>query len=187
MVGLCDDHPGPLPPGRRALSDRPPGPIQGSYWVVPGRLLAGEYPGAADEEFARAKLNRLRDAGIDLFLDLTEEGEYGLAPYEPLLAGLAYVRLAVRDLACPTVDEMVHILDAIDAAIAARQTPYVHCYAGVGRTGTVVGCYLVRHGLPAQDALSSIAAWRRGTPNRGRTSPETQAQRDMVLGWASGK
>lgn len=187
MVGLRDDHSAPLRSGRRALSGRPPGPIPGSYWVVPGRLLAGEYPGAAEEESARAKLDRIREAGVDLFLDLTEEGEYGLMPYEPFLAGLAYVRLAVRDLACPTVDEMIHILDTIDAAIDAGQTPYVHCYAGVGRTGTVVGCYLVRHGLPAQDALSSIAAWRRGTPNSDRTSPETQAQRNMILGWAGGK
>jgi hypothetical protein len=169
------------------MSNRPPGPIPDSYWVVPGQLLAGEYPGAGDEDAALVKLDLIREAGVDMFLDLTEEGEYGLAPYTPFLAGLRYVRLAVRDFACPTEDEMIHILDTIDTAIAAGQAPYVHCYGGVGRTGTVVGCYLVRHGLSGQDALRSIAAWRSGTPEAHRMSPETQAQRDMVLGWTSGK
>lgn len=169
------------------MSDRPPGPIPDSYWVVPGRLLAGEYPGAADEESAQAKLELMREAGVDLFLDLTEEGEYGLAPYEPFLAGLEYVRLAVRDLGCPTEAEMVRILDTIDAPMAAGRVPYVHCYGGVGRTGTVVGCYLVRHGSSGRDALESIAAWRRGTPDCDRESPETPAQRDMICKWASGR
>ena len=42
-----------------------------------------------------------------------------------------------------------HILDEIDGAILNGKTVYVHCLGGIGRTGTVVGCYLVRHGIAA--------------------------------------
>ena len=55
------------------------------YWVIPGRLLATEYPGAKDEAKALRKLQVLRDAGITSFVDLTEDGErtWDGAPMDP--------------------------------------------------------------------------------------------------------
>ena len=58
-----------------------PRPIPDSYWVEPGRLLAGEYPRDRDDATSLIKLRRLLEAGITLFLDLTEEGEDGLIVY----------------------------------------------------------------------------------------------------------
>src|SRR3712207_6971239 len=46
--------------------------------------------------------------------------------------------------------------------------PYVHCWGGIGRTGTVVGCYLVEHGMDGEQAIAAIAEWRAGTPDKGR-------------------
>ncbi len=157
-------------------------PIPDSYWVVPGRLLAGEYPGALNPDAAQDRLRRFLDAGIILFLDLTQAGEYGLEPYAPLLRGQAeHRRMPIADLSTPTAAEMARILDAIDDALEAGQVVYVHCYGGIGRTGTVVGCYLVRHGLSGQEALAEIARLRQGTPDGWKDSPETAAQRAMVL------
>ncbi len=162
---------------------RPRGPIPGSYWVVPGKLAAGEYPGHPDPRGAREKLSLLRGAGIEFFVDLTEAGEYGLEPYEPYLDGARHVRYGVRDLGVPPVETMQAILAAIDASIEQGRAVYVHCYAGVGRTGTVVGCHLVRHGSSAGEALAAIAEWRRATPNAHRESPETREQRRFVAEW----
>lgn len=175
-------------------------PTPDSYWVTvesapTGRLLAGEYPGAKDPAAARAKLERFLDAGVTTFIDLTEEDEYGLRPYAPLVGKLAaargmaltHLRWPIHDLTAPTAPQMARILDAIDAALAAGETVYVHCYGGIGRTGTVIGCWLVRHGLSGQAALDRIAAWRAGTPDGARPSPETRAQRAMVLNWAQEK
>ncbi len=53
-----------------------PVPIPYAYWVIPGYLLAGEHPGAADETEARGTLQRLLHAGITVFIDLTEAGEW---------------------------------------------------------------------------------------------------------------
>ena len=57
------------------MTEIPNGPIPDSSWVDPGRLLAGEYPAEPGEAETLAKLGLFRTAGIDFFLDLTEEGE----------------------------------------------------------------------------------------------------------------
>ena len=172
-----------------ASGSRPHG---NSYWVHPGRLLAGEYPGANDPVVARPRLDAHLDCGVTYFLDLTEEGE--LAPYESDLRALAatrgvaveYRRMPVVDLSVPQQrQEMVAILDAIDAALAAGHCVYVHCWGGVGRTGTVIGCHLVRHGQTGEEALKTLANhWSGVERSRRKTrSPDTDQQCDYVRCW----
>jgi protein-tyrosine phosphatase len=171
----------------------PPVPIPDSYWVTPGQLLAGEYPGSLDERDGRRKLQAMLKAGIRSFIDLTEDGE--LEPYADWLADeadgygltVAHRRFAIRDYSVPTRAEMAVILDAIDAALAAGQPAYVHCWGGIGRTGTVVGCYLVRHGLAPDRALEEIARLRAEVPDHWRRSPESDEQVEMIMGWRAGE
>ena len=95
-------------------------------------------------------------------------------------------RLSIRDLDVPrSRDEMSRILDEIDAALALGHTVYVHCWGGIGRTGTVVGCHLVRHGLTGDEALAAIARlWPTMQKSHRRDrSPETAAQHAWVRGW----
>ncbi|MBI4172846.1 MAG: dual specificity protein phosphatase family protein [Actinobacteria bacterium] len=141
-------------------------------YSVSERLLAGPYPAPGDVE-------RLRAAGIELFVDLTEAGEYGIAPYDS--AGARHVRFPIPDHGVPSEEQMAALLDALDAALGETRGVYVHCLAGAGRTGTVIGCWLVRHGLTGDEALVAIAE-RRGAGCR--PSPETREQRALVLGWA---
>jgi hypothetical protein len=171
----------------------PAGPIADSYWVKPGHLAAGEYPGDRDPDRARDKLRSFVRAGVTLFLDLTEEGE--LDPYEPLLHAEAarlgrsakHQRMPIRDLGVADEAGMVAILDLLDRALASGEVVYVHCFGGIGRTGTVVGCYLARHGTPGKVALEQISSWRSGTPDGRRQSPETADQWSMVCDWAAGR
>jgi hypothetical protein len=60
---------------RGAVSAAPGRPIPNSYWVQPGRWLAGEYPGAEDEAESARRIALLCAAGLDTFIDLTEAGE----------------------------------------------------------------------------------------------------------------
>ena len=169
-----------------AQQDRP---IPDSYWVKPGRLLAGEYAGALINQSTAQKVRHLLQAGVTFFLNLTEQEE--LASYEPTLRAEALAlggsvehhRMAIKDMHTPTPEQMVQILDTIDAALARDETVYVHCWGGIGRTGTVVGCYLVRHGMSGEEALKKIAQMRHGMAKSKYPSPETEAQRQMILNW----
>jgi protein-tyrosine phosphatase len=161
-------------------------PILDCY-VVSGRLLAGEYPGAPDPESAERRLRAFAEHGVTTFVDLTHPAD-ALAPYEHLLPGGGR-RLAhpIVDLGTTTVPHMTRILDDVDASLADGGSVYVHCWGGVGRTGTVVGCWLVRHGLDEGDPVRTIARLRRGVPDAWAASPQTAAQRSMVTGWKPGR
>ena len=119
------------------------------------------------------------DAGVTLFLDLTHPGE--LEPYASLVVPPSrYLNLPIRDFSVPTRDGLVATLDEIDAELDAGGLVYVHCWAGCGRTGVVVGSWLVRHGADPNDALQRIA------DARGLGCPQTLEQRLVVLDWRRG-
>jgi hypothetical protein len=169
-----------------------PIPHPNCYWILPARILAGEYPGARDEAEAVAKLERLLGAGVTSFIDLTESDE--LIPYDPLLRkhfGLSseavhYRRMPIRDLDIPDDTRMREILDCIESEHATGRTVYVHCWGGVGRTGTVVGCYLVRRGRTGDEALEDLENLWAAVAKRNYhpRSPETERQRHMVRRWS---
>ena len=93
-------------------------------------------------------------AGVTLFLDLTQDGE--LDPYASLVEPPArYLNMPIRDFSVPTRDGLVAILDEIDAELDAGGLVFVHCWAGCGRTGVVVGSWLVRHGADPGDVAPS--------------------------------
>jgi protein-tyrosine phosphatase len=95
--------------------------------------------------------------------------------------------MPIPDFGVPTPEQMVQTLDVIDVAVGTRHAVYVHCLAGLGRTGTVVGCFIVRHGMQGVEALRTIQLLRHDTPNGDSPSPETDAQRRMVLAWKNGQ
>ena len=163
----------------------PPRPIDMCYWVVPGKLLAGEYPRNLDEPSSIEKLARLTEAGVSAFIDLTEEGE-PLKPYAYLLNGPSHERFGIKDQSVPVTDELTkQALDAIDRHLEAGETVYVHCWGGVGRTGTIIGCWLSRHHEPGQAALDKLKELWKKNPKRHRRprSPENDLQDDYILTW----
>ena len=175
-----------------SAADGPSPPISNSYWVVPDRFAAGEYPGAKDPVEAAARLGTLLGAGIDYFIDLTESGELvaysGIVEREARRRGLSveWERHPIRDRSVPrSPEEMTAILDAVDVALDDGKTVYVHCYGGIGRTGTVVGCWLVRHGISGNEALDRVGELFEGiakAPYRSG-SPETHEQEAYVRNW----
>ena len=169
-----------------------PRPIRSSYWLLDGQLLAGEYPGSFKPAETRRRLEAILDAGIRSFVDLTFASE-GLQPYEPVLKQLAeekqidvvYHRFSIRDADVPTATLMQEVLSTIRDELGAGRPVYFHCWGGIGRTGTVAGCWLVEDGYTCDDALSRIAELRTGTPDSYTRSPETDAQGTFVRNWQS--
>jgi protein-tyrosine phosphatase len=170
-------------------------PFERSYWVVPGKLLAGEIPASAVDAQTQAKLEGLLKVNTNVVVNLMEEGESNhhnvpFADYAPYLQerGVEVIRFPIRDVSIPTVDTMTQILDTIDDRISQGKTVYVHCWGGIGRTGTTVGCYLIRHGLATEDTVfDEINELKRNTSIAGKSSPETYQQREFVQNWVAGQ
>ena len=173
--------------------DVQPRPHDNCYWLLPGRVMAGEYPGLADPQQQSRRLEAMVGAGVCVVVDLTDPSE-GLPPYVDALrataqgAAIQCQRFPIKDFSVPEAKTMRRILDAVDAALAAGDTVYLHCHGGIGRTGTVVGCWLVERGFTSAQALALIAAkWRvMAKRHRSPESPETAEQREFIAGWASG-
>jgi len=172
-------------------------PFARSYWAASGRLLAGCYPGDLDPEEARCKLQGLIDCGVGRIISLMEANEVGIGgkpfvDYRPSLEALAreagrviqFERLPIRDMGVPAVAQMQRILDTIDGANAAGQVAYVHCWGGKGRTGTVVGCYLARHGLAVGEAaLKRLNELTKAARYNFGPVPQTPRQCAFVRNW----
>ena len=161
-------------------------PIRDSYRVAEG-LLAGEYPGSSDPEEAARRIARFRGHGVTCYVDLTHPADC-LEPYDRLLGeGVRRVAHPIVDFGTTTVPHMARILDDVDIALDAGGSVYVHCWGGIGRTGTVVGCWLMRHGLDRGDPIARIAVLRRDVSDAFAASPQTAAQHAMVTAWKRGR
>jgi hypothetical protein len=124
-------------------TETPPRPDKNTYWVVPPKFLAGEYPGNEDPVKARKKIKQFLAAGIRHFVDLTKLGESGLLPYESILfeearnssIEVTYQRFPIRDNSVPrNAEHLAEILSAVDRRIKEEGAVYLHCWGGVGRT-----------------------------------------------------
>jgi ADP-ribosylglycohydrolase len=176
----------PAMPSKSLNLDRP---FPNSYWVEPGRLLAGEHPAGIDPLDTRARLRQLLACGVTTFIDLTRESE--MEPYAPLLTELAtepiqHHRFAIPDHSIPERPQViVDALNAIDAAHRRAECVYVHCRAGIGRTGMLVATWLMRQGLDNTQAFDRLQLlWQACARSvRWPVVPETDEQIEYVRSW----
>lgn len=161
-------------------------PLGNYYWVLPGQLLAGEHPTGGNPELAGARLQGLLAAGVRCFIDLTTEEEF--APYGAQLPPeAAYFRKSIPDHSTPaTPADMGEVLDRVRTALRDGQLVYLHCRAGIGRTGMAAGCLLAELGRTGEEALEELnRLWQQSTRSRQWPSvPETDAQSAYVRDWS---
>jgi protein-tyrosine phosphatase len=158
-----------------------------AWWVEPGRLLAGEYPGARTASKAAEKVRLLIDAGVDSIVDLTTPDDH-LASYEEALRDAAEkAGREVHHFAYPIPDMGVIDREGYDEIVArvrgemdAGRVVYVHCWGGKGRTSTIVGCLLIDNGLDYQSAIDRIADLRAGTKKAVDACPESSDQHRVL-------
>lgn len=162
-----------------------PPPLRHSYWVIPGLLLAGEHPGGDTREKTRERLKKLVGAGIASFVDLTKPTE--LDRYDlHLPSQVQYARKSIKDHGVPSSrEQMIEILEHVSESIRAGRPVYVHCRAGIGRTGTVVGCLLVEQGFSGDSALDELnRLWQQSRRSKSWPYiPETESQARYVREW----
>jgi len=162
-----------------------------AWWVEPGQILAGEYPGHPENRRAAEKVNLLLDVGIRSFIDLTTPAD-GLIPYADLVeSASAARRLDVRRHPFPIPDLGVTSDDTCDELVRVireeqqRGGVSGHCWGGVGRSCTVVGSLPADTGLRFGEIVSRLRDMRHGTRKAGRACPATDAQREFLQHRAS--
>ena len=160
-------------------------PLHQSYEVsvAGGVVYAGEYPGDKYGEKATEKLKRMYHFGIRHFIDLTEEGE--LCPYNHLLpSDTTYTRFPIPDCGVPkSIESVRRLLLRIEELKKMEGYVYVHCWGGVGRTGTIVACYLSQNS--EEPDLNKTLEVLRGRfsempKSAYRETPETKEQINFI-------
>ena len=107
-------------------------------------------------------------------VSLTEES---LDAAELGVQELRYLHLPIADMAAPSAADVRRFVEFVDRASEDGLATAVHCRAGLGRTGTLLSCYLVSQGYEAEQALEEVRARRPG-------SVETDSQEEAVREYA---
>lgn len=165
-------------------------PLYQSYCIYgTGCLYAGEYPGDKYGEKAEEKIKHMLHFGVRHFVDLTEKGE--LKPYSHLLPKDAtYTRFPIKDCGAPdSVEEVQRLLIHIRELQKMEGYTYLHCWGGVGRTGTIVACYLAQN-LDKPELSKVLEVLRNRFSDMPKSSyrqtPESQEQMDFIARFVSG-
>lgn len=149
-------HPGPWP-GKLAMASRP----RGGDWL-------------------NDELRAWRKSGVDTILSLlTESEEEDLDLVEErrlaLANGMDFLSFPIEDRQVPTsASELSATLENIECDLRAGRNVLLHCRQGIGRTGLVAACLLVRNGIDPESAIVQL------TKSRGFQIPETVTQRHWI-------
>jgi ADP-ribosyl-[dinitrogen reductase] hydrolase len=120
-----------------------------------------------------ADLKRIATWQPHLVLTLMEEDElaYVGAPASLLkkeftALGIDWLHLPIPNLQPPDHRFEVAWVDLwphLDTALGQGERLFLHCYAGLGRTGTVASLILMKYGLSAREAMQAVRAVRPGS------------------------
>jgi len=171
----------------------PAKPFKNCYWLLPHLILAGDVPVGGDEAITRKKIESLLDAGIRVFISLLYDEPFA---YQDILQKVSekrgiqtdYFQFPIRDMGIPDESLMKKIIDLIDRSVAQKKPVYYHCYAGLGRTGIVSCCWLIRNEkLEGMNIFKRLNTIRKEQNHMAYwESPQSQEQYDFVFAWNEG-
>ena len=146
-------------------------------WLIPNQLAGAGQPGCggvglgSEGEALAEDLQQFRRERVGAIVSLTEEAlDRGVV----VSYGIRYLHLPVGDMMAPSVEEIDRFVAFAGGCIEERLPVVVHCRAGMGRTGTMLACYLV--GQNIMNPFEAVVEVRRVRPG----SIETAAQEAVV-------
>lgn len=151
------------------------------YWIDgswPGKLATAARPRGGD--WLKDDIASWKRAGIDAVLSLlTPEEERDMElrheSGEAKSQGMEFTSFPIPDRQIPRSEaKWAEVLDRVTRTLSDGKNVVVHCRQGIGRSGLVAACLLVRKGMSPGAAVDSVSA------ARGVSVPETSEQRDWI-------
>jgi atypical dual specificity phosphatase len=122
-------------------------------WLINDKLAGSGMPTSSSE------VDWVLKKGIKSIITMTED-----ALPESWVKGIKYLHVPTEDLSAPDMEKIDQAVDFIHARIQSNEPVMVHCAAGIGRTGTILACYLVKyHKLSVTDAIEKVRKERQGS------------------------
>ena len=122
-------------------------------WLIEGKLAGSAIPTSKDE------IKWMQEEGVKSIVTIREE------PLdENWINKINYLHVLSDDMGVPSFDDLKSSVDYIDKRIQNKEPVMVHCLAGLGRTGTILACYLIKYEkMSAIDAIQHVREKRHGS------------------------
>jgi len=122
-------------------------------WLIPEKLAGSAIPTSFEE------IKWALDEGVKSIVTVREE------PLDDDWTNdIRYLHIYSNDMGVPEFDDLIKAVDFIHQRITNNEPVMVHCLAGLGRTGTILACYLIKYQkLSADDSIQKVRESRPGS------------------------
>lgn len=122
-------------------------------WIIEEKLAGSAIPTSKEE------VDWVKQEGVKSIVTIREK------PLEDeWIKDVNYLHVHSNDMGIPEFSDLVNSVDFIHQRIANDEPVMVHCLAGLGRTGTILACYLIKYeDMAADDAIEKVRRERHGS------------------------
>ena len=122
-------------------------------WLIENKLAGSAIPTSIDE------VQWTIDQGVKSIVTIREE------PLdESWIKDVNYLHILSNDMGVPEFNDLVYAVDFIHRRVTNNEPVMVHCLAGMGRTGLILACYLIKYlKMSASEATEKVREERPGS------------------------
>lgn len=122
-------------------------------WLINDKLAGSGMPTSVSE------IDWILKQGVKSIVTMTENS----LP-ESWIKNVKYLHVPTEDFSAPDMEQIDEAVEFIRVRIENNEPVMVHCAAGIGRTGTILACYLVKYQkISAKDAIQKVRKERPGS------------------------